>query len=554
MRSYILPFLFLSLLFSCKKSNPVNAGPAISGLDCGSVRYNNTPTAGISFAGAITIQYSGGNGMAYPAGTVTASSGVTGLNVNLQAGTLASGSGLISFAVSGTASAPGNARFDIGFGSKSCSIILPVAENTNFVQYGTPFANVPDRKEVIIYQVNMRAFSSTGNFQGVTDRLDSIKAMGANVIYLMPVFPVGVVNAFNSPYCVKDYRSVNTEFGTLADLRTLVDGAHARNMSVMLDWVANHTSWDHSWITEHSDWYQKNTAGAIISPPGMGWNDVAQLDYTNASMRLEMIRNLKYWVYTANVDGFRFDYSDGPPFSFWQQAVDSLRNISTHKLVLLAEGSRADHYTAGFDFIFGFNFYGGLRNVFGNGQPATIFDALNNTEFTGAANGQQVVRYTTNHDVNGSDGTPQELFGGLPGSISAFIAASLMKGVPMIYNGQEVGTPIRLTFPFTSADINWTLNPDLKATYKKILSFRNSSAAVRGGTLVSYSNANILAFTKELGAEKVCILSNVRNSSINFNLPGALSGTSWTDVMTGTPVSLGTTVSLPAYGYLLLKN
>lgn len=554
MRIYILTTLSLFFLFSCKKSNTAVTGPEISALNCSSVRFSGTPLAGVSFAGTVTVQYSGGNGAAYSSGVVVSSSGVTGLQINLQEGTLSNGAGELSFAINGTAAVPGNASFDIRFGTKSCTVILPVAENTNFIQYGTPFANVPDRKDAVIYQVNMRVFSGGGNFQGVIDRLDSIKALGANVIYLMPVYPVGVVNAFNSPYCVKDYRTINSEFGALTDLRALVDGAHSRNMSVLLDWVANHTSWDHSWISVHNDWYQKNTAGAIISPPGMGWNDVAQLDFTNAAMRLEMIRNLKYWIYTANIDGFRFDYSDGPPFSFWKQAVDSLRLINTHKLLLMAEGSRADHFTAGFDYTFGFNFYGGLRSVFLSGQPATNFDDLNNSEFSGATNGQQVVRYTTNHDVNGSDGTPQELYGGLPGSVSAFIAASLLKGVPMIYNGQEVGTPFRLTFPFTGADINWALNPELKATYKKIIGFRNSSAAIRGGTLQSYSTADVLAFTKELGNEKVLVLSNVRNNTINYNVPATLSGTNWTDVMTGTSVAMGATVNLPAYGYLILKN
>lgn len=554
MRIYLPAFLVLMLLFSCSKSTPAVSTPTITGMDCASVSFSGTPLAGVVFSGTVSVRYTGGNGKTYSAGTGTSSTGVTGLNINLQAGTLASGSGEMLFVVTGTPSGPGNARFDISFGNYSCSVILPVEENNNYVQYGTPFANVPDRKDAIIYQVNMRVFSSTGNFQGVIDRLDSIKAMGANVIYLMPVYPVGVFNAFNSPYCVRDYRSVNTEFGSLSELRSLVEGAHARNMSVLLDWVANHTSWDHTWITSHNDWYQKNTSGAIISPPGMGWNDVAQLDYTNQAMRLEMIRSLKYWVYTANIDGFRFDYADGPPFSFWKQAVDSMRQISTHKLLLLAEGSRADHFSAGFDYTFGFNFYGGLRNVFGNGQPATAFDALNNSEFSGAVNGQQVVRYTSNHDINGSDGTPQELYGGIPGSMSAFIAASLMKGVPMIYNGQEVGTPYRLTFPFTSADINWTLNPDLKAEYKRILAFRNSSTAIRGGTLASFSTADVLAFTRELGTEKVLVLSNVRSSNIVYTVPGLLSGTNWTNVLTGAPVSLGTSVSLPAYAYMLLKN
>lgn len=144
-------------------------------------------------------------------------------------------------------------------------------------QFGKPFKGVPDRRDVTLYQVNMRVFSKDGNFKGVAERLDSIKALGINVIYLMPIYPVGKVKSVNSPYCIQDYKSVNPEFGTLDDLRTLVAGAHSRNMAVLLDWVANHTSYDHVW-TKNKSWYLQDSSGNIISPPGMGWNDVAQLN------------------------------------------------------------------------------------------------------------------------------------------------------------------------------------------------------------------------------------------------------------------------------------
>ncbi|RYY40852.1 MAG: hypothetical protein EOO08_04910 [Chitinophagaceae bacterium] len=400
----------------------------------------------------------------------------------------------------------------------------------------------------------MRAFSSSSNFQGVIARLDSIKALGINTIYLMPIYPVGTVNAVNSPYAVRDYRAVNPEFGTLTDLRALIDGAHNRGMAVLLDFVANHTAWDNPWIAAHPDWYLRNGSGVIQNPPGMGWNDVAQLDFNNATMRLEMIRNLKYWVYTANVDGFRFDYADGPPASFWRQAVDTLRNITTHNLLLLAEGSRSDHFAAGFDFTFGFNYYGGLKSIVQNNQPATNLDALNTSEFNGATNNQQVVRYITNHDVNGSDGTPLDLFGGLSGSMASFVVTAYMKGVPMIYNGQEVGTPFRLTFPFTGADIDWTLNPAVKEEYKRVIGFRNNSAALRRGTLTTYHSANVAVFTKELGTEKVLVVANLRNSAQVYTVPAALNNSSWTNAISNAPVTVSGTINLPAFGYLVLKT
>lgn len=543
------------LIYSCQKTtgqNPPAPVANISSLNCASATGANG-TAGVSYSGTITVPYTGGNSATYTGSSGIPSSHITGLTAVLQSGTLSNGNGNLVFTVSGTPSAPGIAVFPITFAGKSCSIELTINE-APLVQYGTPFAGVADRQDVTMYQVNMRVFSSAGNFQGVLARLDSIKALGANVIYLMPVFPVGTLNAFNSPYCVKDYKSVNPEFGSLADLRAVVDGAHARNMSVILDWVANHTSWDHSWITTHSDWYLKNASGAIVSPPGMGWNDVAQLNFNNAAMRLEMIRSMKYWIYAANVDGFRMDYSDGPPFDFWKQAIDTLRNISTHKLLLLAEGNRSDHFTAGFDFNFGFSFYGKMKNIFNNNHPASDIDGLNTSEYTNSSNGQQVVRYITNHDVNGSDGTPQSIFGNMQGAVSAFVIASTMKSVPMIYNGQEVGTPFPLVFPFTAADINWSLNPELTAEYKKIISFRNNSQAIRRGTVTSYSNADVCAFTKISGAEKAFVAVNTRNVNITYTLPASVANLTWVNAMTGASISLGTQINLAPYSFLVLKN
>lgn len=553
MKFQILGFCLAILILSCKKggTNPVPTA-SVSSLNCSSATAS-TGTSGMTYTGTLSIAYAGGNGMSYNAGSSIASTGVTGLIATLQAGVLANGAGNFTYSVSGTPSTGGTASFSISFGGLSCNVTI-VVNDAPLVQYGTPFANVPDRQDAIIYQVNMRPFSVQGNFQGVIARLDSIKALGVNVIYLMPIHPVGSVNSVNSPYCVKDYKAINTEFGNLADLRALVDGAHTRNMSVILDWVANHTSWDNAWTSSHKEWYLQDVNGNILSPPGMGWNDVAQLNFNNAAMRLEMIRNLKYWVYTANVDGFRFDYSDGPPFDFWKQAIDTLRNITTHKLLLLAEGNRSNHYTAGFDFTFGFSFFGQLKNIFSNNQPVTNIDGLNNSEYINAGNGQQVVRYLTNHDVNGSDGTPLDLFGGQKGSMAAFVVAAYMKSVPMIYNGQEVAFPTRITFPFTSTKINWTINPTVTAEYKAVIAFRNSSAAIRRGLLTSYSNTDISAFTKEQGLEKVFVASNLRNNTLTYTLPGAVSNSTWTDAMTGATVTLTTQLSLQPYSYVVLKK
>ncbi|WP_158826834.1 alpha-amylase family glycosyl hydrolase [Mucilaginibacter lacusdianchii] len=418
-------------------------------------------------------------------------------------------------------------------------------------QYNKPYKNVPDRRDVTIYQVNMRTFSKEGNFKGVTARLDSIKALGANVVYLMPVYPVGIVKTANSPYCVKDYVAINTEFGTLNDLRELVDGAHQRKMAVLLDWVGNHTSWDHAWITTHKDWYKQDSVGKIVSP--QGWNDVVQLNFDNQDMRREMISAMKYWIYSANIDGFRCDYTDGPPVDFWKQAIDTLKKISNHRLLMLAEGKRPGNYTAGFDYNFGFTFFENLEAVYKKGKSAKVIDSLNNENYIGATGDQQIVRYLTNHDVNGSNGSAVEIFGGKKGSIAAFVVVAYMKGVPMIYNGQEVGLPYRLVFPFTSAKVDWTLNPDVTAEYKKIIAFRNASTAIRRGKLTSFTTDDVCAFTKQDGGKKVLVISNLRNIPLTFTLPAGLA-TTWRDAFTGAKTTLNSTIKLEPYSYLVLKN
>ena len=441
-----------------------------------------------------------------------------------------------------------------GCQKKEADSVVPIPPAApTLPQYGTPFAGVPDRQDAAIYQVNIRAFSPSGNFAGVTARLDSIKALGVNVLYLMPVYPVGAVKAVNSPYCVRDYLAVNPEFGTLTDLRTLVDAAHARGLSVMLDWVANHTSWDNAWILDHPDWYLRDAAGTILSPPNTNYLDVAQLNFTSAPMRLAMVAAMKSWVYTANVDGFRFDYADAPPVDFWQQALDTLRHVKTHKLLLLAEGNRNAHFATGFDYTFGFGFYYTLRSVF-TGGAATNLDALNGSEYAGSTGTQQVVRYTTNHDVNGSDGTPVALFGGNAGAMAAFVIAACYKGVPMVYNGQEAGMTTSIPFPFTSVKVRWGAHPDVTLAYQQLLAARAGSAALRYGTLVSYGNVAVCAFTKTAGTEQALVLVNVRNASTTYPVPVALAGTTWTNALQGGSMTVGSQLTLPPYGYLVLKK
>jgi glycosidase len=419
-------------------------------------------------------------------------------------------------------------------------------------QYGKPFNGVPDTRDVTMYQVNTRSFSATGDFKGVTARLDSIKALGANVIYLMPIYPVGILKASNSPYATKDYDAVGSEFGTLDDLRALVDGAHKRKMAIILDFVGNHTSWDHAWITQHPDWYERDSTGNVVITHH--WRDVGQLNFKNNDLRLALIKSMKGWILRANFDGFRCDYADGPPADFWKQAFDTLHNIRTHKLLFMAEGARGSNFTAGFDYNFGFRFYENLKRIYGKGHSVKSIDTVNLNDYKDATGGQGMVRYVTNHDVNSSDGTPLDLFGGKKGSMAAFVVVAYMKGVPMIYNGQEVGTPNRMIFPFTRTKIQWNINQDVTAEYKKIIAFRNKSEAVRRGELASYSSDDVCVFTKTLGNDKVLVLSNLRNKAVTYTIPTELANTNWKDAFNGRKTIVGKDITIEPYQYIVLKK
>ncbi len=223
------------------------------------------------------------------------------------------------------------------------------AEDNNPLPYtdpDAPFAGVPATSDIAMYEINLRAFSAGGTFQGILPRLDSIKKLGINVIWLMPIYPIGqkkMIPPMGSPYSVKNYLEVNPELGTLDDLKNLVRESHKRGMAVILDWVANHTAWDNPWI-ENKSWYTQDGNGIIISPPGTNWLDVADLNYENDEMRTAMISAMKYWILNANVDGFRCDAADFVPFDFWKQAIDSLNKLPGRKLILLAEGARSDHF------------------------------------------------------------------------------------------------------------------------------------------------------------------------------------------------------------------
>jgi alpha-amylase len=432
----------------------------------------------------------------------------------------------------------------------------PLVVDSSLLAFGTPFTGIPATKDLVMYEVNMRAFSSEGNFKGVQARLDSVKALGINVLWLMPIHPVGVlksVGQLGSPYSVKNYKEVNPEFGTLEDLQTLVKEAHNRNMAVIIDWVANHTAWDNPWISSNPDWYTRDGAGTILIPGGTNWQDVADLNFSNAAMRLSMISAMKHWILKANIDGFRCDYADGVPYDFWKQALDSVKTLPNRKLILLAEGSRSDHFGAGFQMNYGWDYYGQLKNVYKNNLSAATLISSHNGEYNKIPNDAFKLRFTTNHDESAWDNSPIALFGGNAGAMSAFVLSNFVGGVPLLYDGQEVGRADKTPF-FSRSAINWSQNPGILQEYKRLLAFRQSSNAIKEGALESFSDANVVAFKKTFQTQEVLVFVNVRNSISTHSLSTTLVNTSWKNALDNAPINLTTQLTLQPYQYLILKK
>ena len=273
-------------------------------------------------------------------------------------------------------------------------------------------------------------------------------------------------------------------------------------------------------------------------------------------MRLAMIDAMKYWVTEVGIDGFRCDAADFVPFDFWKQCCDSLRAIPDHKLLLLAEGKRKDHFDAGFEMNYAWDYLEAVRRVFNGGrrgpaQPAHTLFAADSAEYAGVPEGCVKLRFTTNHDESDKM-SPIREFGGERGSMAAFVASTYLHGGALVYGSQEVGYPGRINF-FRYVPMDWESCQGLNQEYTKLLENYNAIPAIRKGEITAYPDENILAFQKSCADEAVLVLVNVRHEDHTFALPAEWSEKQCTDLMTGETVKLGANIHLDPYGYIILK-
>lgn len=410
--------------------------------------------------------------------------------------------------------------------------------------------SLPEVDDVVMYQINPRVFAPRQSLRAVAARIDSIASLGVNVVWVMPIYPIGEEKSKNSPYSIRDYKAVAREFGTIDDLRALIDTCHNHGIALILDWVANHTAWDSPWLKQHPEWYTHDTLGNVVFPPGTDWTDVADLNYDNAEMRLAMIDAMKYWVTEVGVDGFRCDVADGVPADFWQAAIDTLRDAAKpRKLLMLAEGKRNDNFTAGFDMNYAWDFKDALVKVFTAKAPATMLADVDKAEYDSIPRGKVKLRFTTNHD-HSTEVTPVAQFGPR-GQIAALVATWFLHGGALIYGSQEVAYPKPINF-FKYVPVDWMANGDVWREHQRLLALYNAESGLRHGEPCSFSTKDALVFSKGNGVYVVMV--NVRDRKVDVELPDVLSNRPRINLLDSTDVDVKGRIPLNPYQYLILKN
>lgn len=419
--------------------------------------------------------------------------------------------------------------------------------------------NLPAVDDIVMYQVNPRVFAPEKSLVAVTNRLDSIKALGVNVIWVMPIYPIGEEKSKNSPYSIRDYKAIAPEFGTIDDFQALVDSCHAKGMGIILDWVGNHTAWDNVWLKEqgHKDWYTQDKDSNIIYPPGTDWTDVADLNYDNKEMRAAMIDAMMYWIKDIGIDGFRCDVADMVPADFWKDAISQLRKAAAGRsLVFLAEGNKPETINdGGFDMNYGWDYRAQLLKVFGEKEDASkLFDA-DTEEYKNLNEGKVKLRFTTNHDES-TKKTPIGDYNGERGSMAAFVATVFVHGGALIYSSQEVAHPTPINF-FQYVPVDWSAHGDIYKEYQKLIALINDNSALRhGGPSATYPDADVLAFERNGDEGIFFILVNVRDSEQRFALPVNWMNSEVTDMLDSDQktVTLEKEFKLAPYQYLILKK
>jgi len=450
---------------------------------------------------------------------------------------------------------------------------------------------VPDwHKNANIYEVNLRQYTEAGTFAAFEESLPRLKEMGVDILWFMPIHEISEKNrkgTLGSPYGVKDYLDVNPDYGTMEDFEHMLAAIHELGMYCVIDWVPNHTGWDNVWMEAHPDWYTKDATGAITDPineatgASWGWTDVADLNYDNAEMRLEMIRSMRFWV-EKGVDGFRVDVAHGVPLDFWDQCMDSLYQLKP--LFMLAESAIPDRRNSGnFVMDYGWEMHHLLNEIAktqgvdkgstqqlvagnvveGNEAALTAKTALDIDALLAANQSRYQVGYkmhfTSNHDENSWAGTEFDRMG--VGHQAFAVLVATFDGMPLIYSGQESAMDKRLEF-FEKDLIEWG-DYAYADFYKRLLALKHRNQALwngeHGGALVKIPTGQdeaVYAFTREKNGDQVVVVINLSNAPQDIRLEGTDYVGTYTDIFTEEEVNLGegASMQLSPWAYQVYSN
>jgi glycosidase len=403
-------------------------------------------------------------------------------------------------------------------------------------------------RNAVIYEVNIRQYTPEGTFKALEQHLPRLKETGVDILWLMPVNPIGVKNrkgSLGSYYSIKDYMAVNPEYGTMDDFKTLVKKAHELGMKVIIDWVANHTSWDNNLITEHPEWYVKDSVGNIVSPVA-DWTDVADLDYSQPGLRDYMTNALLFWVKEGDVDGFRCDVAGMVPIDFWDKAVPELKKVK--HVFMLAEWETPEMHDTAFDMTYSWDLYKLMRAIYKGEKTLDLIDsafAKEDSEYNADA---YRMRFTTNHDENSWTGTEYELFGEAAQTFTAL--NYVLPGMPLTYSGQEAGLSKRMRF-FDKDTIDWGTYK-LAGFYTTLNALKHMNKALQNGSaggpvvkLKTGDDKKIYAFTREAGGDQVLAIFNLSPVPCDAVLAGNELSGDFTDAFTQAAMPINETSVMP---------
>jgi glycosidase len=419
-------------------------------------------------------------------------------------------------------------------------------------------------RRAVIYEVNVRQFTPEGTLRAVQPHLPRLKALGVDVVWLMPVQPIGRKNrkgTMGSYYSISDYTAINPEFGTMADFDALVAAAHREGLKVLLDWVPNHTAFDHPWITQHTDWYVTRADGTVINARDndghdTDWTDVAELNYDNPALRRAMIDAMRWWLEHGKVDGFRCDVAGGVPLDFWLQARKELLTVRPD-LFMLAEAEDPRIHAA-FDMTYGWEFHHLLNAVAQGKMPAPAVDQYLAHQDSAYGRDAYHLYFTSNHDENSWNGSEFERMGA--NAQAAFVLAATLRGsMPLLYTGQEVSLRKRLRF-FEKDTVDWS-GPSLAPFYHALFDLKHTHAALANGaaggdqtTLHMDAGERVYAFVRSRGSDVVLVALNFGDAPVSAAYRDLRQAGRFTDWFTRAAVDLATAgkLEIPAHGYRVL--